>query len=281
MNTTSLLAGVSVVAGLYFAAPHHAHAGERLSIEQFQSRHAWQVNYENLIQRGINAGADWKCHGDNLCNMYFLVKPGVKAHLSTARYGNGYCYILEGAPTADCYRDDGKKTVWTVDKPFEYGLTPDYPAPQSPAPDVASAPTAPAAIAPAAPASVAPSSDAIPMNCSTGSCYLKVDVGDSNIPDMVLDTGATSMSVTRNWATALVAEGAATWGNQMMVTLAGGSQHMEDTITIKRVSVGNRTTHNVHAVVTESGDMLFGLIPLNDMGVPIIDARNGWLHFAS
>ena len=64
----------------------------------------------------------------------------MKAHLATERYGRGYCYIVEGAATADCYREDGKKSVWTLDMPFDYGL-----APQSPIPDVAqSAPPAPA-----------------------------------------------------------------------------------------------------------------------------------------
>jgi hypothetical protein len=90
------------------------------------------------------------------------------------------------------------------------------------------------------------------------------------------------MLVTRQWATALVNEGAAVWGQQGQVTLADNSVHMNDNIIIKRVTVGNRTAYNVVAGVKDTGgDLLFGLLPLNAMGVPVIDARNGWLHFAT
>ena len=134
---------LGAAAALALAAPAYAD-GTRISIAPFQSRQAWQANWDTLNQRGNDAGAQWECHGDHECNLYFIVKPGVKAHLATERYGRGYCYIVEGAETADCYREDGKKSVWTLDKPFDYGL-----APQSPTPEVAqSAPPAPASSQP-------------------------------------------------------------------------------------------------------------------------------------
>jgi hypothetical protein len=47
------------------------------------------------------------------------------------------------------------------------------------------------------------------------------------------------------------------------------------------VSVGNRVAYNVYAGVKKSGDMLLGLVPLNDMGKFAIDARTGQLNFLS
>jgi hypothetical protein len=90
---------VATLAGV--SAPVHAD-GTRISIAPFQSRQAWQANWDSLNQRGTAVGAQWECHGDHECNLYFIVKPGVKAHLATERYGRGYCYIVEGDPTADC-----------------------------------------------------------------------------------------------------------------------------------------------------------------------------------
>jgi hypothetical protein len=205
--------------------------------------------------------------------MSFMVKPGVKAKLSTREHGRGYCYIVDGDGTADCYREDGKKTVWT--EPHDDA-----------APQIASAPVPDSTqYVPAtpAPAPSALSADAIPMQCSLarGGCHLRVDLGDSNAADMILDTGTTDMSVTWQWATALVNEGAAIWGNPVQVTLADNSTQTQNTVIIKRVSVGNRVAYNVIAGVKESGDLLLGLAPLNDMGKFTIDARSGYLNFAA
>jgi hypothetical protein len=266
MNTTSLLAGVSIVAGLYFAAPHHAHANDRLSIEPFQSRHAWQVNWDNLIQRGSAAGAQWQCRDNGACNMYFLVKPGVKAHLATARYGDGYCYILEGAPTADCYRQDGKKTVWTVDKPFEYGLTPDYPAPQSPAPDIASAPVTTSA------PTQSTNQDIVVLTGGDHGLHVQVQLS-GHWQDMIIDTGASIMSVSPALADQLVNEGKARYtGDSTNVTMADGSAHPERIVMIDEVAIGRHSRFTVPATVS-NGD---ALLPL-----PVLRALGGTLDMAN
>ena len=83
---------LGAAAALALAAPAYAD-GTRISIAPFQSRQAWQANWDTLNQRGNDAGAQWECHGDHECNLYFIVKPGVKAHLATERYGRGYDHL--------------------------------------------------------------------------------------------------------------------------------------------------------------------------------------------
>ena len=164
----ALLATVAQYGALSALAHDVAHAdGTRISMAPFQSRQAWQTNWDKLNQRGKDAGAQWECHGDNECNLYFLAKPGVKAHLATERYGRGYCFIVDGAPTADCYREDGKKSVWTLDKPFEYGLAqpaaPEYDPPTNSAPVYVPPTPAPAVTQTPAPVAPVPSSTGSPF----------------------------------------------------------------------------------------------------------------------
>ena len=258
---------LGAAAALALAAPAYAD-GTRISIAPFQSRQAWQANWDTLNQRGNDAGAQWECHGDHECNLYFIVKPGVKAHLATERYGRGYCYIVEGAATADCYREDGKKSVWTLDMPFDYGL-----APQSPIPDVAQS-------APPAPASSYSSSFTVPLIPDGSGENVSVKLGPTYYT-MTLDTGATSGLVPPEVADALTSRGEATEVGGGMITIADGSERAERRINVYSVQLADHTIHNVMFGVGQSGNntMLFGLLPLSRFGKFTVDAQNSALMF--
>jgi hypothetical protein len=272
---------LGAAAALALAAPAYAD-GTRISIAPFQSRQAWQANWDKLNQRGNDAGAQWECHGDHECNLYFIVKPGVKAHLATERYGRGYCYIVESAPTADCYREDGKKSVWTLDKPFDYGL-----APQSSSPtEVASAPPpvqrdfqGNPLVAPA-PASSYSSSFTVPLIPDGSGENVSVKLG-STYYTMILDTGATTGLVPPEVAIALISRGEATEVGGGTITIADGSERAERRINVYSVQLGDHTIHNVMFGVGQSGNntMLFGLLPLSRFGKFTVDAQNSALMF--
>lgn len=265
---------VAILAGV--SASAHAD-GTRISIAPFQSRQAWQANWDDLNQRGNDAGAQWDCHGDHECNLYFIVKPGVKAHLATERYGRGYCYIVEGAATADCYREDGKKTVWTLDKPFDYGL-----APQSaPAPTyVAPAPTYTPPPVEYHPSTTTSVSNDVPFTMVNGGIMVKV-----NFPGywatMQVDTGAGMSSIAKGLADKLIAEGHATEKGEQRFIMANGSIDVEKVIVIDSIAVGSHTVNHVEmSVVPDNGaNMLLGLPVLNSIGKFTIDSAVSQLIF--
>ena len=248
--------------------------GMRVSMAPFQSSHAWQTNWDNLVQRGNAAGAQWDCRGSD-CDMYFIIKPGVKAHLAQQRYGRGYCYIIEGDTTADCYRQDGKKTVWTLDKPFDYGLTsaPAYVAPpvvaQAPVPDSTR-------YVPSAGGSDA-ACDVVASVMVGHSIHINVNVGGTPV-DMILDTGAEISSISTSLADTLIASGQATEAAPVRMTMADGSKHFERTIVVKTMTVGNHVRYNVHVSVSD-GMALLGLPVLNAIGKFTIDSAHNQLTF--
>ena len=81
---------------------------------------------------------------------------------------------------------------------------------------------------------------------------------------MVVDTGATAMTVTETVATSLVDHGQASFtGNVATVTLADNSTRSEREISINSLTVGNHTIQNVIAHVAPDGsEMLLGHLVL-------------------
>jgi hypothetical protein len=260
-----MLSAALIAATMAVVSAPHAHAdGTRISITPFQSRQAWQANWDSLNQRGNDAGAQWECHGDHECNLYFIVKPGVKAHLATERYGRGYCYIVDGAPTADCYREDGKKSVWTLDKPFDYGLAPQSPPAPQPAPYVAPQP---------APTYV--NNDAVPLNVSSfGGLYTKVTL-PGYTATMKIDTGADSGSVVTSLADRLIADGVATEAASQTFTNADGHPSTSRMIVIRSVTIGSHTAYNVQVSVVNDGvPMLLGVDALRALHATVDTSAN-------
>jgi hypothetical protein len=241
---TLLLAAVAAI-GLSASA----NAGGLIeNSEGFQSPHTWQVNWNRLMGKAHAFHAGWGCHG-KVCGTKWPLKAGVNAILMHGPQEKSYCFDT-GASTIDCYNDRGGKEVWTTSAEEE-----------APAP--------------------AARGGSVPMNCSDGACHLQVDLGDRNLADMVLDTGAMGVSVTRRWAEALLAEGAAQEAPPVMVTMANGATEKEDAIWIRRIRVGDRVATHVFASVSDSGDamMLLGTNALHQMGRFSVDLATGVLVF--
>jgi clan AA aspartic protease (TIGR02281 family) len=131
----------------------------------------------------------------------------------------------------------------------------------------------------ASPSCSNPHSVQLTSNDGWRSMNISADLGEGVRPyTFVLDTGATSMTVT--WATAsnLLHDRQADIGPNAHVVLADGSQHITQTIFIHEVTVANRTTNNVHAFVVPDGtDMLLGMSVLSALGVSV-DLTSHTLH---
>jgi hypothetical protein len=107
MKTKILMAAATA---LTLATP--ALAREPLSVTDFQTTARWQENWDDLAKKGKAAGAQWDCNSHD-CELVWVTKPGVTAKLMVAK-NNGpraYCFMT-GAPTIDCYVDNGAKAVW-------------------------------------------------------------------------------------------------------------------------------------------------------------------------
>jgi predicted aspartyl protease len=125
------------------------------------------------------------------------------------------------------------------------------------APVVASTPAP--AVAPIVPAPTSSAIDKVPITFSKGGAYVAVSIGTMPAT-MLVDTGATGMTVSETIADWLVANGQATNGSIDHVTLAGGVQKDFRGIDIGSVTVGDHVVRNVHAgVVPDGADMLLGL----------------------
>ena len=95
---------------------------------------------------------------------------------------------------------------------------------------------------------------------------------------MLLDTGATEMSVTDTVAHTLVDKREASWGANIMAVLADNTTRDTRTILIDRVVIGGKIITNVRAyVVPDGSDMLLGMGVLGRFGKFSIDTVNGRL----
>ena len=101
--------------------------------------------------------------------------------------------------------------------------------------------------------------DRVPITFGKGGAYVAVSIGTMAVT-MLVDTGATGMTVSEAVAAWLVANGQATNRSTDHATLAGGVQKDFKGIDIGSVSVGGHVVRHVHAgVVPDGADMLLGL----------------------
>ena len=123
-------------------------------------------------------------------------------------------------------------------------------APAAPPPVVASAP---------APTYAAPATNRLPITFARSGAYVAVSIG--TMPEtMLVDTGATGMTVSASIADQLIASGQATEAQAETVTLAGGVKQEFRQVDINSVTVAGHVVNNVHAgVVPDGSDMLLGL----------------------
>jgi clan AA aspartic protease (TIGR02281 family) len=97
---------------------------------------------------------------------------------------------------------------------------------------------------------------------------------------MLIDTGATSLSIPKSVANELLRRGEASLDDPGQVTIADGSTRAENLIRIDTVRVGNRIVHDVVAGVSpEQAAPLLGFPVLNQAGRFTIDTKARQLIF--
>jgi hypothetical protein len=161
-------------------------------------------------------------------------------------------------------------------------------------PSVASSPADPrwspppqASLAPPPPAQpvVAPPSsggDIVPIAIDHGRARVAVNFANYPLPQtMVIDTGASIMSVTNELAAAMMDRGIAyRMDQQTNICLADGACQMRDQIMIHKLSIGGRTVMEVPAImVPDDVEMLLPFGVLNQAGKFTIDSAKGLLIF--
>jgi predicted aspartyl protease len=122
--------------------------------------------------------------------------------------------------------------------------------------------------------------DAIPFRNVNGAMFVYANLG--GVPhNMLLDTGASSSTVTVPIARTLIARKQAyVMPGFMAFRLADGSISAHQTIVVHTVTIGRHTLHNVQMSVTDDGaDLLLGLSELSAIGNFAIDRSHNQIRF--
>ena len=159
-----------------------------------------------------------------------------------------------------CSFTTNDKPSWWIDPATLPPVAPAPPPVVAPAPvAIAPEPLAPAPAAKDPQVKPAQAASRLPLLFANNGAYVAVSIG-STAANMLVDTGATGMTVSESVANALIANGQATSAPSETMVLAGGGKQEFRTLTISAVTVGGHVVRNVHAGVTPDGaDMLLGL----------------------
>jgi clan AA aspartic protease (TIGR02281 family) len=215
----------------------------------YDNNGAWQVIYTLRDGRVIDRSAQYNMTRD---------PDASKTHWSGTFYKNP-AVVMDGAVMV---RNADDHLVY-IEAVFKNGKrlgvnTIDCgPEARGEAPQVAPAPT---------PAPATPSAH-VPFIYVNGEMRVPVSLGGYPV-NMVIDTGATSMTVNDALAAQLVANGQASWtGATVQITIADGTKQTRREISINTLTVGDRTIHNVLGHVSPDGaDMLLGNTVLARLG---------------
>jgi predicted aspartyl protease len=124
-----------------------------------------------------------------------------------------------------------------------------------------------------------PPGDYVPIYVKGGSAWVDVQLG-SLTKRMLIDTGATYITVTKSVADDLLRRGDAVRHDPGAASDFEGWTHIENRIQILTLGVGDHTLHNVLAgVVPDEAEMLLGFPALNQVGRFTIDTKNRQLIF--
>jgi clan AA aspartic protease (TIGR02281 family) len=123
--------------------------------------------------------------------------------------------------------------------------------------------------------------DAVPIYLDDGGRSVWVDVQLGSLSQrMLIDTGATSISIQKSVANDLLRRGEASLDDPGQVMIADGSTHAVSLIQIDTVRLGNKVLHEVIAGVSpEQASPLLGFPVLNQAGRFTIDTKNRQLIF--
>jgi hypothetical protein len=124
-----------------------------------------------------------------------------------------------------------------------------------------------------------PAGDYVPIYVKEGSVWVDVQLG-SLTKRLLIDTGATDVTVTKSVANDLLRRGDAVLDDPGAASDFEGWTHIENRIQILTLGVGGHTLHNVLAgVVPDEAEMLLGFSVLNQVGRFTIDTKNNQLIF--
>jgi clan AA aspartic protease (TIGR02281 family) len=124
-----------------------------------------------------------------------------------------------------------------------------------------------------------PGRDSVPIIANGQMALINVGLGSRRMP-MLIDTGATGVSVPQDVAAALLAGGEAVLSHQAPVTIADGSVHQQWVIIIRQLTIGPHVLRGVKASVAPIGAQpLLGFPILNRVGRFTIDTVRGELIF--
>ncbi len=154
-------------------------------------------------------------------------------------------------------------------------------APPEP-PSVAEAPSAPPTPQPSAPAPM-PRGNSVPIYYERDGRAVFVDVILGSQPaHMLIDTGATDVTVSESLAQELLSRGEADEGPSAQVQLADGTTTTARNIYVHTLRIGDNVLRDIRAGVTPDGtDMLLGFPVLNQIGRFTIDTVNRRLNFGN
>jgi predicted aspartyl protease len=126
------------------------------------------------------------------------------------------------------------------------------------------------------------SRDSVPITTFANGKGVSIPVGVGKYTiTMMLDTGASSMLLSKDVADALVRDGSAHSIGTSKFQMADGRVVEEPMIVVNEVRIGNHILHNVEASVMPGNDMLLGFTVVNQIGPFKINTRTNELVFGS
>jgi aspartyl protease len=154
------------------------------------------------------------------------------------------------------------------------------PPPPAPPAAVALAPPPPVQPLPV-PLATSSAGDAVPILVANGGAQVAVTLGDYPLPQaMVIDTGASIMSIPRSLAAELFSRGIATAEGTTNMCIADGSCAERVRFFINKVTIGSHVIEHVEGAVAPDGAMM--LLPfsvITSAGRATIDTKKGLLIF--
>jgi predicted aspartyl protease len=115
----------------------------------------------------------------------------------------------------------------------------------------------------------------VPLILSSDGRQMKIDVILGGMPlRMIVDTGATSSTITASFASMLLRNGNAVEIGEVTARYANGSTGKERVLRVKEMRIGSHVLRDVLVSVSE-GMTLLGFDAMNAIGPFTIDARAG------
>jgi hypothetical protein len=266
-----------IIAGLCISLTISVAADAQTASVYYQSRYHLSGL---LLRASAVCGGDWKRTVDAAFNLISTpeLKAISKAYPDTTEqwlkggadnFNTGV--MTDGLAKACAFALTARSKVEATVKSDRAGV---YARPPAPAPTAAPPPVVVPGPAPKTPI------DSVPIYVQQGrEAQVDVQVG-TQIQRMVIDTGATDMSLPWATAMALINKGEADYGPKEKVKIADGSVIERWTIVIHRVSIGSHVLTDVKAgVVANGADALLPFPILTKFGKVTIDAENGRLIF--